>query len=95
MCPCQSISTIDFNMHRFKIKPNQRKGPVRMEVTLQNTSRGQVQKIKYFSSGEKTSTAEARDDNIESLMDMGQADAEVDEADESVPLHKRTKGKVS
>ena len=82
-------------MHRFKIKPNERKGPVRMEVSLQNTSRGQVQRIKYFSSTDKTSSVEARQEDNESCMDTGQAYAEVEEADESVPLHKRTKGKAS
>lgn len=82
-------------MHRIKIKPKERKGPVRMEVTLQNTSRGQVQKFKYFPSTDRTSTVESTEENIDSGLDTGQAFAEfVDQHEESVPLHKRTKGKV-
>ena len=64
---------MDFNMHQFKIKPNEQNGPVRMEVTLQNTYCGQVQRIKYFSSTDKTSSVEVRQDDIQSSMDMGQA----------------------
>lgn len=82
-------------MHRIKIKPNQRKGPVRMEVTLQNTSRGQVQKVKYFPSTDRTSAVESREETLEANTDPGQAYAEFgDQGDDSVPLHKRTKGKV-
>ena len=82
-------------MHRINIKPKERKGPVRMEVTLQNTSRGQVQRFKYFPSSDKTSGLELREENIESTVDTGQAYAELDQVEESVPLHRRTKGKVS
>jgi hypothetical protein len=66
-----------------------------MEVTLQNTSRGQVQKIKYFASTDRTSTVESREENIESSMDTGQAYTEfADQCGDSVPLHRKTKGKV-
>ena len=82
-------------MRRIKIKPNERKGPVRMEVNLQNTSRGQVQKIKYFPSTDKTSAVESREEIIESNTDTGQAYADfADQCDDPEPLHKRTKGKV-
>jgi len=82
-------------MHRLKIKPNDRKGPVRMDITLQNTSRGQVQRFKYFPSTEKASAGEPREENIKSIIDTEQAYAGfVDQFDESVPLHKRTTGKV-
>ena len=66
-----------------------------MEVTLQNTSRGQVQKFKYFPSTDRTSAVESREANMESAMDIDQAYADVvHEADEPLPLHKRMKGKV-
>lgn len=81
-------------MHRIKIKPNERKGPVRVEVALQNTSRGQVQRFKYFSSPEKTSL-EARAENIAEDNDATPAYAEpVDQMEHTIPLHKRTTGKV-
>jgi hypothetical protein len=82
-------------MHHIKIKLNQHKGPVRMEVTLQNTSHGQVQRFKYFPSTDGTSAVDSREEIKETSTDTGQASALfVDQCDDSVPLHKRTKGKV-
>jgi len=67
-----------------------------MEVTLQNTSCGQVQKFKYFPTTDRTSTMDTREENIESNINGGQAYTEfADKVDESVPLHRRTTGKVS
>ena len=82
-------------MNRIKIKPNDRKGPVRMDITLQNTSRGQVQRFKYFPSTERTSAVESREENMESTIDTQHAYADfADQCDESASMHKRSTGKV-
>ena len=83
-------------MHRIRIKPNERKGPVRVEATLHNTSRGEVQRFKYFPSPNKAGSLEstAKDGGLD--IHTTQSDTElVDQYDDPIPLHKRTKGKVS
>ena len=46
-------------MHRIRIKPNERKGAVRVEATLHNTSHGEVQRFKYFPSSDKSCSLES------------------------------------
>ena len=83
-------------MHQIRIKPNEQRGPVRVEATLHNTSRGEVQRFKYFPSPDKSSSLEstAKDDGLD--IHTTQSDTElVDQYDEPIPLHNWTKGKVS
>ena len=92
-CQYYCISPIDYNMHQIKIKPNERKGPVRVDVTLHNTSHGQVQRFKYFPSPDKKTSVPSRAEDTDPDIYITQTSSEP--LDETIPLHKRTKGKVS
>ena len=67
-----------------------------MEATLHNTSRGEVQRFKYFPSSDKSCSLESTAKDIGLDIHATPSDTElVDHYEEPIALHKRTTGKVS